>query len=75
MRPIVTEVAWSACLSVFLSVCHNREPCANGRTDRGAVWCMDSGETKEPCISWGPGSAKGSGKFLVEDVSQPVAEY
>jgi len=34
MWPIVTDpVAWS----VGLSVCHNSEPCKNGRTDRDAV--------------------------------------
>ena len=26
MRPIVTDVAWSVCVSVCLSVGHNREP-------------------------------------------------
>jgi len=50
MRPIVTDRAtWSVCLS---SVCHSLEPCKNGWTDRGTVWGVDSGETKEPCIIW-----------------------
>jgi len=34
------------CLSVRLSVCHDREPCRNRSTDRDAVWVVDSG--KEP---------------------------
>jgi len=34
MRPTVTDAAaWSVCLSV----CHSRESCKNGWTDRGAV--------------------------------------
>jgi len=37
--PIVTDgVAWS----VGLSVCHSREPCKNGWTDRDALWAVDS---------------------------------
>ena len=48
MRPIVTDgVAWSVCLSVGRSVCHNLEPCKNGRTDRDTAWNVDSGEPKE----------------------------
>jgi len=47
MRPIVTDrvrVAWSVCLSV----CHtSSEPCKTGRTDRDAVWVVDSGGPKE----------------------------
>jgi len=30
MRPVVTYVAWSVCLSVGRSVRHDREPCENG---------------------------------------------
>jgi len=44
-RPIATDVAWSVCLSVG----HNHEPYKNSRTDRGAVWDMNSGGQKEPC--------------------------
>jgi len=43
MSPIVTDgVAWSVCRSV----CHDREPCKNGRTDQDAVWVVDSGGPK-----------------------------
>ena len=28
-------------------------PCKNGGTNRDAVWGMDSGGPKEPCITWG----------------------
>jgi len=50
MQPIVTDgVAWS----VGLSVCHNREPCKNGRTARDAVWDVDSGEPNKPRVRWG----------------------
>jgi len=45
MQPIAADVAWSVCLSVG----HNREQYKNDRTDRGAVWDMDSGGQKEPC--------------------------
>ena len=48
MQPIVTDgVAWS--------VCHDREPCENGWTDRDVVWGMDSGGPpgpKEACVRW-----------------------
>jgi len=63
MRLVVTDgVAWEreficvVCLSVGQSVCHNHEPCKNDRTDRDAVWDVDSGGRglKEPCIRWGP---------------------
>jgi len=40
MLHIVTDrVAWSVCRSV----CHDRELCKNGLTDRDAVWVVDSG--------------------------------
>ena len=49
MHPIVTErVTWSASRSVGLSVCHDREPCKNGGTDRDAVWVVNLGGPKEP---------------------------
>jgi len=54
MRPVVTDgVAWSDGLSVCLSVCHSREPCKNGWTERYAVWDVDSGGLKEACVRWG----------------------
>ena len=31
-----------------------RELCKNGWTDEDAVWEVDSGGPKEPCIRWGP---------------------
>jgi len=54
MLPIVTDrVAWSVCLSVGRSVCHNREPYKNGWTDRDAVWAVGSYGLTESCIRWG----------------------
>jgi len=47
MRPIVTDqVAWSVCRSV----CHSREPCKDGWTDRDTVWVVDSDEPKEDVL-------------------------
>jgi len=51
-----TDAAWCyrrsrmVCLSI--SVCPHREPCKNGRTNRDAVWVVDSGGPKEACIRW-----------------------
>jgi len=60
MRPIVTDrVAWS----VALSVCCTSEPCKNGWSDRDAVWVVDSGGPKEPCIRWAPDPFMGRGNF------------
>jgi len=39
MRPIVTVVR--------PSVCHDREPCNSGWTDRDSVWVEDSGWSKK----------------------------
>jgi len=48
MRPIVTDaVAWSQ----GLSVCHDREPCKNGWTDRDVAWNVDSGGSTEARIT------------------------
>jgi len=41
------------CLSVCLSVCHDREACKNGWTDQDAVWDVDSDGPKEACIRLG----------------------
>jgi len=39
-------------------VCHNREPCKNSSTDRGALWVVDSGRPKEAQVqSYSPGGA------------------
>jgi len=40
-------------LSVGRSVCHDREPCKNGRTDPDVVWAAELGGPKEPFIRWG----------------------
>jgi len=53
MRPIVTADS-VVCLSVGLSVRHDRESCKNGRTDRNGVWVVDSGGPKEPRIDGYP---------------------
>jgi len=37
---------------VVWSVCHDREPRKNGWTDRDAVWDVDSGGPREPCVRW-----------------------
>jgi len=36
------------------STVHIRRPCKNGWTDRDAVWNVNSGGPKEPCIRWDP---------------------
>jgi len=41
-------------LSVCRLVCHDSEPYKNGWTDQDAVWDVNSGSSKEPCIRWGP---------------------
>jgi len=52
MRTIVTDVvAWS----VGRSVCHDREFCKNGSTDRDAVLDMDSDGPKQGCTFAQPG--------------------
>jgi len=60
------------CRSVCRSVCHTSEPCKNGCTDRVAVWDEGWGETKEPCIRWGPdppwegATLRGKGRPIVK---------
>jgi len=45
MWPVVTDgVVWS--------VCHTREPCQNGGTNRYVVWVVDLGGSKEACVWW-----------------------
>jgi len=68
MRPIVADwLAWCVCLSVCLSVsqlvCHTSEPCKNNWTDRGAVWGVDSGWPREPCVRWWSRSPHAKGQF------------
>jgi len=60
MWPIAADVT----LPMHLSVGHNHEPHKNGRTDRCAVWDMDSGGPVEPYVMWGPRSHLGTGQFL-----------
>jgi len=43
--------------SVCWSVDHDREPCKNGQTDRGAIWDDNSRELGEPCFRQGPGDS------------------
>jgi len=73
-RPLVKEVfrphrsttcrpSSVVCLSVSRSACNSSEPCKNGWTHRDAVWCVDSGRLKEPCIRWGPDPCMGRGNF------------
>jgi len=46
--PVVTDVSWFVCVSVWLFVGHNHELCYNGGTDQDAVWDMDSGGIPPP---------------------------
>jgi len=48
------------CRSVSLSVMTRRP----AKTDQDAVWDMDSGGPKEPCIRWGLDPQLMKGKFL-----------
>jgi len=49
MRPIATEgIRWSVGPFVCRSVGHDRNPCKSGRTDRDAVWDVDSFGPKDP---------------------------
>jgi len=41
-----------------------RELCKNGWTDRDAVWDMDPGGPKEPCIRWVSRSSHEKAQFL-----------
>jgi len=49
MQPVTDAVT----CSVGLSVCHDHKPCKNGWTVWDAVWVVDSGGPKEPCVRWG----------------------
>ena len=60
---------------VCLSVCHSREPCKNGWTDRNGVWVEDSGGPKEPCIGWGSRLPRGKGQFWGRRKGWPVVKY
>jgi len=60
MWPVAAGVAWSVCLSVG----HSHEPCKNIWTNWDAIWDVDFGGPKEPCIGWGLRSAQGRGSFL-----------
>ena len=62
-------VCWSVCLSDCRSVSYTSEPSKNSWTDRDAVWVMDLGGPREPCIRWGPDPPMGRGNFEGERVS------
>jgi len=57
MPPIATDVAWSVCVSVCLSVGRTSEPYKNGRPDQDAVWIVDLGGTRNHALG-GTGSPK-----------------
>jgi len=61
------------CLSVRLSVCHNRGPYMNGWTYRDAVRIMGSGGLKEPCIRWGFRCRHRKGQFW--EKGTPIVMY
>jgi len=44
-------------------VCHNLEPCKKGSTNEDAVWDVDSANSNEPCILWGPDLPMQRGNF------------
>jgi len=54
VRPVSTDVTWSASVSVCVSVEHNYELCQNGWTNRDAVWGVDLGEPKKPRVMGAP---------------------
>jgi len=65
------------CSMVCMSVCVCwTQPWAlqNGLTNRHAIWVVDSGGHKEPCIRWGPRSSQGKGQFW-GDMSHPIEKY
>jgi len=65
MQLTATDVAWSACLCVFVWMCdgHIDELCENRWSDRDAVWVADLGRPKEPCTGWGVQILRGNGQF------------
>ena len=44
------------CVSVCLSVGHDREPCKNGGTDRDVVWGVESWDSKNHMLDWEGGA-------------------
>ena len=65
MRVIATYCHF-VCLSARLS---HGEPCKNGRTDRDAVWVIDSRGTKKPCKMW---VHIGARRLLENTIERPV---
>ena len=59
MPPIATDVAWSVCVSVCLSVGRTSEPYKNGRPDQDAVWIVDLGGTRNHALG-GSGVVSGT---------------
>jgi len=60
MQPIVMDrVAWSVCRSV----CHDREPCKTGWTDRDAVWLWTRVGPKKHVLDGGPDPNTWMGNF------------
>jgi len=49
MRAIAADIVAQRGLCVCLSVGHTTKPCANGWTDRNAVWAEESRGSKESC--------------------------
>ena len=64
-RPVVTVVAWS--------VCHEHELCKNSWTSWDAVYDMDLGVPKEPCIIWAPEPAT-EGAHLGDHAWQAICQ-
>jgi len=50
--------------AVCVSAGHNCEPYQNSRIDLDAVWVVDSGGLREPCIRWGPDPLREKEQFL-----------
>jgi len=63
------------CRSFCRPVCHHREPCKNGWTDRYAVWVVDWSGPKEPCISWGPDPSWEEAILRGEGEGRPIVKH
>ena len=65
MRPVV-KLRWPLVSMPHrrtTSVCHSRERCKNGWTDRDVVWVAESRGPKDPCSIWGCRCLNRNGNF------------
>jgi len=79
MRPIVTDNARGLCVCVRVCVClldiHDHELCQSGGTDRAAVWDVDPGGPREPCIRWVGASIPARERVVIEHISKTHSLY